>query len=116
MALVNCACLIARRLTKERSGAPMPRVAIIDWDFEAPGVHRYLHPYLTDESRLKSDEAPGCLELFAELAKVPGDFSIDDASSNRQRVAELLQAREWNSYLLETSISGLSFMKAGRFD
>jgi MinD-like ATPase involved in chromosome partitioning or flagellar assembly len=39
MALANVAWILA---------ANDQRVAVIDWDLEAPGLHRYLHPYLRD--------------------------------------------------------------------
>src|SRR6202521_3593470 len=45
MALANVAWILA---------ANGKRVAVIDWDLEAPGLHRYLHPYLRDPELLDS--------------------------------------------------------------
>lgn len=39
MAMANVAWLLAFQ---------GKRVLTIDWDLEAPGLHRYLHPYLDD--------------------------------------------------------------------
>ena len=43
MALANTACMLAQRAEKE---GRRPRILMIDWDFEAPGLHRYFVPYL----------------------------------------------------------------------
>src|SRR5919206_1158947 len=70
MALANVACLLAKR-----SGGTGRRVLMIDWDLEAPGLHRYFQNHLlesyggTEES---IDLAPGLLDLFIELdEKIP---------------------------------------------
>ena len=39
MALANVAWLLA---------TARKRVLMIDWDLEAPGLHRYVHPFLDD--------------------------------------------------------------------
>ncbi|HEX9983886.1 MAG TPA: AAA family ATPase [Thermoanaerobaculia bacterium] len=50
------------------------RVLLIDWDFEAPGLHRYLHPFLEDK----------------ELASTPGliDFFVTFATASRSNSSE----------------------------
>jgi MinD-like ATPase involved in chromosome partitioning or flagellar assembly len=40
MALANAAWVLASN---------GKRVLMIDWDLEAPGLHRYFHPFLTDK-------------------------------------------------------------------
>jgi cellulose biosynthesis protein BcsQ len=56
MALANTACLLA---------AAGHRVLAIDWDLEAPGLHRYLHPFLADPDLSKT---PGIIDLAWDYA------------------------------------------------
>ena len=62
MALANVAWLLA---------ANGRRVLIVDWDLEAPGLHRYFYPFLDDPSLEQTD---GLLELlwdFVAAAQTP---------------------------------------------
>lgn len=62
MALANVAWILASK---------GKRVLMVDWDFEAPGLHRYFHPFLTDKDLASSD---GLLELvmrFEDAAVMP---------------------------------------------
>ena len=52
MSLANTAWILA-------SGGK--RVLVVDWDLDAPGLDRFLHPFL-DRDRLRS--APGIIDLF----------------------------------------------------
>ena len=68
MALANLACLLVRPDPALRQATP-PRVLAIDWDFEAPGLHRYLQTYREPDSAKRFPEIPGCLELFEHLGR-----------------------------------------------
>ncbi len=59
MALANVAWILA---------ANGKRVLLIDWDLEAPGLHRYLHPFLTDKELVRSDGLIDFVLQYAELA------------------------------------------------
>lgn len=51
MALANIACLLGLDQGRKKGGADAgvpERVLALDWDLEAPGLHRYLRPYLSD--------------------------------------------------------------------
>ncbi|MGH8524572.1 MAG: hypothetical protein ACREXY_10245, partial [Gammaproteobacteria bacterium] len=61
MALVNCAGLIAQHLPDKTKP-----ILLIDFDLEAPGLHRYLEPYLPPKDEWA--ERPGTLELFEALS------------------------------------------------
>jgi Mrp family chromosome partitioning ATPase len=50
MALANVAWILA---------SAGNRVLAIDWDLEAPGLHRYFHPFLRDKE-LSGQESQGC--------------------------------------------------------
>lgn len=68
MALANVAWILA---------SAGKRVLTIDWDLEAPGLHRYFHPFL-DDPELKSTD--GLIDLvlrYAAAATRPSSGSID---------------------------------------
>ena len=56
MALANIAWILASNRLK---------VLVIDWDLEAPGLHRYFHPFLPDKELANSK---GVIDLFIEFA------------------------------------------------
>ncbi|WP_371650939.1 MULTISPECIES: FxSxx-COOH system tetratricopeptide repeat protein [unclassified Streptomyces] len=68
MALANCAWILA---------ANGYRVLAVDWDLEAPGLHRFFHPFLN----LRDLEAtPGLINLITEYqeeARRPGERTPD---------------------------------------
>ncbi|WP_439408530.1 KGGVGR-motif variant AAA ATPase [Bradyrhizobium sp. DASA03076] len=118
MALANLACLLAR---PDAPSGPegAPRVLAIDWDFEAPGLHRYFQRYLKPESAESFTDTQGCLELFEQLRQ---QRSSDDPYDPNDFVANRLTAKLWfeaqdlDQYVVPTSFPCLSLMKAGRFD
>lgn len=56
MALANAAWLLANN---------EQRVLVIDWDLEAPGLHRYFHPFLEDPEMISS---PGLIDYFIDVS------------------------------------------------
>ena len=116
MALANTACLLARELSGSASKPnDTARVLAIDWDFEAPGLHRFFQPYLTAESQEAFAAKPGCIDLFVALERHKQEFKHDDVVGNRQRARALLAAMNFREYILDTRIPGLAFIKSGRF-
>src|SRR5713101_9597969 len=78
MALANVACLLAQRQIESHGKG----VLMVDWDLEAPGLHRFFHNRLelslgeglrgfTRPGRSSDDvlleERPGLIDLFLEL-------------------------------------------------
>lgn len=115
MALANTACLLARKYANsENVSANEPRVVGIDWDFEAPGLHRYFESYVEDVAAYH--DAPGCLEFFEELSLSQSEYDPNDYEGNRLRARERLEKSGLERYLIKTTIPGLSFIKAGRLD
>jgi MinD-like ATPase involved in chromosome partitioning or flagellar assembly len=55
-ALANVAWILA---------AAGKRVLAIDWDLEAPGLHRYFHPFIADPDCSKT---PGLIDFFVDFA------------------------------------------------
>ena len=113
MALANVACLLAKDHPTD-VGTP-PRVLAIDWDLEAPGLHRYFRPYLTSSSG-EVKMTSGCLELFQVLNQSLKDFSTSDFEMNRKSSQSLLAETDFSQYILPTQITNLHIMKAGCFD
>jgi hypothetical protein len=112
MSLANAACIIARKLGKGDEGG---KVLAIDWDFEAPGLHKYLESF-TESDGVTLAAMPGCLELFEQLYASRGKFGSTDPTANRAAAKIWLDERGLEAYSIATSIPGLSFIKAGCFD
>ncbi len=68
MALANVAWILA---------ANGKRVLVIDWDLEAPGLHRYFHPFLSDQEMVRTDGLIDFILEYAEQAVLPGDKEKD---------------------------------------
>lgn len=103
MALANIAVLAARSNKK---------VLLIDWDLEAPGLHRYFWKYFPfDNDGINTK--PGLIDLFLkikELNEAKGD--LPDISSSKG----VLQQIEITKYLINLNLTGISILKAGAFN
>ena len=69
MALANVACLLAKQQSQGN------RVLMIDWDLEAPGLHRFFHgrllPVPTSSKPVDAvNDTPGLIDLFIDLDKL----------------------------------------------
>ena len=113
MALANVACLLARQGN---------RVLMIDWDLEAPGLHRYFRSLVTRRFRNTAagdrefEIHPGLLDLFLEFdaATRSGDWTVREQSQDAARV--LVGSVDLDRFVIETDVDSVDFMKAGRFD
>jgi cellulose biosynthesis protein BcsQ len=114
MALANVACLLAERARPEGG-----RVLVVDWDLEAPGLHRFFPHALqaTDGSvDLDLDATPGLIDYFGELSErmpaepPPGEDEAEEA------VARAIGATPVRRYVAETAVDGVFIMRAGRND
>jgi hypothetical protein len=47
------------------------RVLTLDWDLEAPGLHRYFHPFLLDKELTSTDGVIDFVSQFAVEAMTP---------------------------------------------
>jgi MinD-like ATPase involved in chromosome partitioning or flagellar assembly len=59
------------------------RVLVIDWDLEAPGIHRYFHPFLTDKALTSTEGLIDGLSRFVEAA-VSSPESVEDSEDSQQ--------------------------------
>lgn len=116
MALANVACLLAQ--SKEGYDG----VLMVDWDLEAPGLHRYFSDRFerqfptTSKSSSSLKTHPGLIDLFErlreEIAKLPS--VADEPTPEMQE--QLHRAIDINSFILETDVPNLYIIKAGCFD
>jgi hypothetical protein len=125
MALANVATLLAQR---------GQRVLVVDFDLEAPGLHRY---FLTDttpfgERRYQPrHKQAGVMEFFMELRErlraLQGDGALDWANEEtgqaaRQIISALLDQGAFTYQVMVANPNGpgteasLTMMAAGRFD
>lgn len=110
MALANIATTIA-----QRNGN---RVLAIDWDLEAPGLHRYFRPYLkltgTSDRDEEIDHSPGLIELLDTV--VAGIGLLRTKLSREELAASAFESINLSDFLLSTDLPTLSLLKAGSFD
>jgi cellulose biosynthesis protein BcsQ len=112
MALANVAYILAR--------SPDVRgpVLMIDWDLEAPGLHRYLGKQLYGAFRGDEElqkKSPGLIDLFVVLRDRLDKLDAD-AARDFKGAAELLQTVSLDDYIIETDVPRLSLLKAGSFE
>jgi len=71
MALANVAWILASN---------QKRVLVIDWDLEAPGLHRYFHPFLVDKDLLESE---GLIDYVINFSTAAASPTGDGGSADR---------------------------------
>ncbi|GAK56069.1 hypothetical protein Despr_1156 [Candidatus Vecturithrix granuli] len=112
MALANAACLLAKRASSPKG------VLMVDWDLEAPGLHRFFRQYLSETTQKTIatdtllDSQPGLIDLFWELDAM----TRKKAYQSENRVEELFEKVGLQRFILSTNIASLFLLKAGRFD
>ncbi|MGW7045545.1 KGGVGR-motif variant AAA ATPase [Streptomyces avermitilis] len=88
------------------------RILVVDWDLEAPGLHRYFHPFLPDHELRSS---PGVMDLVWEFATAAMDPATPDEPAWHERLAEI----EPYAMSVEHAFPGqgtIDFVPAGRQD
>ena len=96
MSVANTACLLARRPTSGEALQDAPRVLAIDWDFEAPGLHRYFIPYFPEEVRKGLNGILGCIDLLREVRDHRKEFE-NDSFRNREIAKSLLSTLDFKA-------------------
>lgn len=128
MALANVACILAKR--QELAGGK--GVLMIDWDLEAPGLHRYFRNKASGRRPINNspdnsaDFRPGLIDLFYELHRRLGQRPAVSyerhsdpelpAPSSERLAREIIENVDLQSYITPTGQDGLSLLKAGRFN
>jgi len=104
MALANMACLAAAE-------SPNGRVLMIDWDLEAPGLHRYF----PESDQPEHQERPGLIDYFIRLAELLNSETYPSIAGRdgAQALAALLPL---DDYIASEVGPSLDLIKAGRID
>jgi hypothetical protein len=115
MALANVACLLGERIP------PREKVLVVDWDLEAPGLHRFF-PGRLDRHRgasvmdLGLDATPGVIDLFTWLSDALPASEAESEEACDQRLAEAFSGLAIDAYVGPTDVAGVHIMRAGRND
>jgi hypothetical protein len=78
MALANVAWILASNGYQ---------VLAVDWDLEAPGLHRYFHPFLLDPELA---DTPGVLDMVWDVATAAMDPAVPERADWHQPYADVL--------------------------
>jgi cellulose biosynthesis protein BcsQ len=62
------------------------RVLLVDWDLEAPGLHRYLHPFLLDKDMVAS---PGVIDLMWDFVSAAMDPTGSEQPGWHEKYAQI---------------------------
>jgi WD40 repeat protein/MinD-like ATPase involved in chromosome partitioning or flagellar assembly len=112
MALANLAWVLAS------NGA---RVLVVDWDLEAPGLHRYFRPFLSDKD-LTRIESQGVIDFMVDFAQrmatppLSGEIRDDNWYRSHADVANWSKRLLWPSGEDAKTLRGgtVDFVPAGR--
>jgi cellulose biosynthesis protein BcsQ len=111
MALANVACLLA-----ETSGR---QVLVVDWDLEAPGLHRFFPPRFRPSGPgidLGLDDTPGLIDLFSTLRDaLPGAPPTSEEEADAA-VSRAFEAIRLDDYIRDTNVPNVRILRAGRND
>lgn len=107
MALANVAWVLASNGKK---------VLVVDWDLEAPGLHRYFHPFLVDRDLSSSDGVVDFVIDYATEAMTPtrpGETVPPDWYRKHANITRYAASLEWEDWELPRG-GTLDFVGAGR--
>jgi cellulose biosynthesis protein BcsQ len=106
MALANIACLLAKAEAR-------PKVLVIDWDLEAPGLHRY---FAAKSEKLKDTKQIGLINYFWSLHKI-----LDSSHSTQGKImprheGEIDDILPIDRFVIRDVVPGVDMITAGKFD
>jgi MinD-like ATPase involved in chromosome partitioning or flagellar assembly len=122
MALANVAVITARlmgTLNVAPAVTPSKKVLLIDWDLEAPGLHRFFFPLFKTRNEAEIYNTPGLIEFFMNTdqkirAMKPGTETV--AEENMRSLMNGLMEELIGRHISETSLPGLFILKAGSYN
>lgn len=108
MALANFACWLGRRLTPSSR-----RVLLMDWDLEAPGLHRYF----ATVDRHDTGVRPGLIDYFESIrVRLDGQPALVRAISGGQGAQAMREEFAIEKYITPEVAPGVDLLMAGRLD
>lgn len=109
MAVANCACWLVKNVPQITRG-----VLVMDWDLEAPGLHRY---FAETTELLENKDRPGIIDYFAAArTRLLADPSFATALEADCGWEVLAQELPFDDYLIRNVVKGVDFIKAGNYD
>jgi len=113
MALANVACLLAQ----DPLTGP---VLTVDWDLEAPGLHRFLPPRLNQTWHggldLGLDDTPGIIDLFIALRDALPAVAPRSEEEAEAAVETAFARIRLDDYVSDTYVPNVRMLRAGRND
>jgi cellulose biosynthesis protein BcsQ len=112
MALANVGCILAQHPDVSS------QILLVDWDLEAPGLHRYFRRHLYGAfhgSEEQQEKTPGVIDLFVALRDRINE-SDNESLQDYESTKRMLGGISLEEYIISTDIPGLHLMKAGCFD
>jgi hypothetical protein len=114
MALANTACLLAEKCLQEVNPGPPEEpssVLMVDWDLEAPGLHRFFPP--SDEK----SEQEGIIDLFGLLNEETLRFASTNPDERQEFAHRLLDRVNLRRFIRPADVAdlpNLSIMESGQ--
>ncbi len=108
MSVANIGVLLAQRQARLETGG----VLLVDWDLEAPGLHRFFRDRLPGEAAAK----PGLIEIFWRLRELVQEFPAGQQEPDAASEARLRSGLDLSRFVIKTEIPSLHLLKAGAFD
>ncbi len=107
MALANVACVLAESKNNHN-------ILMIDWDLDAPGLHRYFQDYVKndDEKSLLFEHQLGLIDLFLEIKQICESQKLEDDDIS----VDFFVTLEIDKYIISTDIDSLFLISAGKLD
>jgi len=109
MAVANCAYWLVKRFPGVAG-----RVLVMDWDLEAPGLHRY---FAEVTERSENQQRPGVIDYFASIEKrLEADPQLYERLEEEDEPSAFEQQFPLDDHVIRDVVPGVDFVKAGRFD
>jgi cellulose biosynthesis protein BcsQ len=118
MALANVGCLLAMRESQKGRN----NILLVDWDLEAPGLHRFfrdqfkhaLHDVGDYSAALNQHQ--GLIDLFVKIQSQLRTLPSAREEPPPETEQVLRDSIRLEDFILESDLPHLHFLKAGRFD
>src|ERR1039457_3253831 len=112
MALANVATILSQE-------KPQPSILMLDWDIEAPGLHRFFERRLDSSAmeRIRQGAQPGLLDLFSAIEEtVKSSGQVIQAPGSDDEADAFFTRLQTDRFIVRLQDPPLDFIPAGAFD